>query len=286
MRRLVLVLSDTHAGHRFGLMNPAVELPEEDHEGKVVWYTPRPSEYQEFLWEVYTDGIRFLQELAHGDEIVVVHNGDATQGMRFPQHWVSSRLADQVIIAVANLDVLAGLPEVRIVRLTKGTGSHVFEEGSSEILIAQQLQERHPERDVECVYHGLLDVDGVTIDYAHHGPSPGLREWTRGNVARHYLRSEMYSQMLHGERPARVVMRSHMHTYTRETLQELSGDRVYTSDLIITPAFCGLGDHGHRATRSAYEIRHGFVVLEIVDGQLVEIHPLLTRVDLRTKERV
>jgi hypothetical protein len=286
MRRLVAVLSDTHGGHTLGLLNPETVLPEEDENGDVRWVSPRLSLYQEFLWTTYTANLQALVELARGDEVVAVHNGDLTQGQKYPQHWVSTRMADQILIAIANMQPLVSLSLVKTVRFAKGTGSHVFDEGSSTILVAMQLQNQFQEKDIEAVYHGLIDVDGVTFDYAHHGPSGGIREWTKGNQVRYYLRSQMMGEMMDGRRPPRVYLRSHYHTFVQETVrEEFCGDPV-VSDLVVTPSYCGLGDHGIRATRSIYRVKHGMVVFEIIDGRLVQTHPLIATLDLRTKERL
>jgi hypothetical protein len=256
MRRLVAVLSDTHGGHTLGLLNPETVLPEEDENGDVRWVSPRLSLYQEFLWTTYTANLQALVELARGDEVVAVHNGDLTQGQKYPQHWVSTRMADQILIAIANMQPLVSLSLVKTVRFAKGTGSHVFDEGSSTILVAMQLQNQFQEKDIEAVYHGLIDVDGVTFDYAHHGPSGGIREWTKGNQVRYYLRSQMMGEMMDGRRPPRVYLRSHYHTFVQETVcEEFCGDPV-VSDLVVTPSYCGLGDHGIRATRSIYRVKH------------------------------
>ena len=218
------------------------------------------------------------------DRIVL---GDATQGLRYIDHLVSTRLADQIEIGVMNLRPWFEHAGVTVARMTKGTGSHVLGEGSSEILIGQQLAALYPDVDVQVVYHGLLDVDGVELDYAHHGPYPGSRAWLKGNVARYDLRSLMLNELSAGKVPARVMLRSHYHEWIPpETLgMEFLGE-TYWSTLVLTPSYCGLGAHGHQATRSTARQTHGMVAIEVLDGRLGEIRPFKRTLDLRTKERL
>lgn len=175
LRTVVAVVSDTHGGHKLGLLNPETVLYEENESGDLVPYTPELTATQEYLWKAYLDDMAEVWSWANGDRLVLIHNGDATQGLRYVDHLVSTRLADQIEIGVMNLRPWFEHAGVTVVRMTKGTGSHVLGEGSSEILIGQQLAALYPDVDVQVVYHGLLDVDGVELDYAHHGPFPGSR---------------------------------------------------------------------------------------------------------------
>ena len=285
MRTVVGILSDTHGGHKLGLLNPETVLYEESETGELVPYTPKLTAMQEYLWGLYKQHIEEVRAWAGFDQLVLIHNGDITQGNKYPEHLVSTRLADQISIGVANLRPWFDGAGVRWARLAKGTGSHVLGEGSSEILIAQQLAALFAGANVQALYHGLLDVQGVQLDYAHHGPYPGSRAWLMGNVARYDLRSYMLNELSAGRTPARVVLRAHYHTWIcPEVLSlEFMGD-VYTSTLILTPSYCGLGAHGHQATRSAPSQTHGMIALEVTDGNLGEIRVFKKTLDLRTRE--
>ncbi|NLH79041.1 MAG: hypothetical protein GX465_18635 [Acidobacteria bacterium] len=287
MRKVIAVVSDTHGGHRLGLLNPETVLYEEDAEGNLTPYTPKLTATQTYLWDLYLDTIAEVRDYAGDDMLILIHNGDITQGVRYPEHLVSTRLADQITIGTQNLRPWFLLADVRWARLSKGTGSHVLGEGSSEIMIAEQLSALFPDADIQAVYHGLLDVDGVEVDYAHHGPYPGSRAWLRGNVARYDLRSMMLDVLSSGKTPPRVVLRAHYHQWIPpETLGlEFMGE-MFWSTLALTPSFCGMGSHGHQATRSTAQQTHGMITLEIVDGRLGEIRAFKRSMDLRTKEQI
>lgn len=285
-RRWIVALADTHAGHKLGLLNPDTVLYEEDEQGDLVPWTPKLTAFQEYLWPLYQKAIGWVCELTGDDEVIVLHNGDATQGDRYAQHLVSTRMADQIIIGTNNLKLWLDLPNVSKFRIVKGTGSHVFDEGSSEILIAEQLKAAYPERDIACLYHGLLNVDGFEVDYAHHGPGAGVRDWTNGNMVRYYLKDLIAREWKAGRYPPSLTLRAHYHTWVWETVREILRERECRFDAVVLPSWCGLGEHGAKATKSQPRIVNGLAVFEIVDGRLKDVHPYLKWLDIRTREKV
>jgi hypothetical protein len=282
-RTIVVWISDTHGGHRLALMRPGVVLFQEDERGNQVPYQPQPTAVQRYLWACYEEDRRRVAELARGDRIIVVHNGDLTQGLKYANELVSTREADQYLIAVDNLRPWFALPNLAALRLCHGTGSHGFLEGSADVLVGEHLRALYPGRDVAGLRHGLLSVDGVTFDYAHHGPVPGGRHWLTGNVLRYYVRSLMLDEITRGREPPRVVVRSHYHSYVRETVR-VPGEPERVTDGVITPAYAHLSEHAAQVTRSAYLITCGLVACEVTDGRLVDVHPFTRTVDLRREE--
>lgn len=284
MRSIVVWFSDTHGGNQYALMDPEVVLYREDHEGNPDPWTPTPTKIQEYLWACYQKDIADVRALADGDRMIIVHNGDLTQGRKYPSELVSTREADQQLIAVANLRPWLEIPNVEAIRLTHGTGSHGFGESSMDYLVAEHLKLLAPDKNIGSVRHGLLKVDGVRFDYAHHGPTPGIRQWTMGNQLRHYTRSLMNDEILRGRTPPRVVVRSHYHAYVRETVRVPMKDGEAVTDAFVTPSYCHLTEYATQATRSAYLIGCGLVACEVVDGKLREIYPFTRCTDLRREE--
>lgn len=282
-RILLPVLSDTHGGHKLGLMNPDVTLFQEAENGQLVPYQPEPTASQKYLWCLYKNHLDRVRDLAGEDPIVFIHNGDICQGNKHPTELVSTRMADQILIALANLSVLFE-GRVSALRLSIGTEAHVFGEGSAEILVADALQSRFPEHNIQVCHHGLPTVGGVTIDYAHHGPFTGSRSWLQGNVARYYLQSMMMEEIMAGNTPPRLYLRAHFHNWCCETVTLWIGEKEYTSTILVTPAYCMLGEHGIKATRSRSSITNGMAVVEIVNGDILKIHRLASTIDIRSKE--
>lgn len=279
-RTIVPVFGDLHGGHKLALMSPTVTLYDETPKGEAVPYTPNLTASQRYLWELWTKDILLIRELAAGDEILPILNGEPCWGDKHPAGLVSTRKADQTEIAVANLSVWLDLPEVKHFRIATGTEAHNFGEGSAEFEIAKRLQAEYKDKDVKALNHGLLTINGVTIDYAHHGPTSGSRMWLRGNEARYYLRDIMLREITRRNEPPRVVCRAHFHDPVHETLR-VAG---HTSDLMITPSFLMLTDFARKVVKSPSYLTNGIAALEIVDGKLIEIHEFYETVDLRTEE--
>jgi hypothetical protein len=277
----LVIESDTHAGHRLGLMNPSVTLYDEDPiTGEPVPYTPASTAAQSYLWRLRTKALETVDRLTDAaGEWVYLHNGDETQGNKYKDELITSRQSDQGMIAASNMQpVYSRNPSSA--RFSAGTGAHDFGEGSSTQTLCKLLQAEYPNVSTKSVNHGLMTVGGMAVDYAHHGPPPGARSWLRGNVARFYLRDLMLGEIVAGRTPPRLVVRSHYH----ETVIEDVRVGKYLSTIVITPSMCLLGNHGRQATRSTPRVINGILAVEIVDGDIAKLHELTNVVDIRIKE--
>lgn len=277
-RKIIAYISDSHAGHMHGLVNPATTLIGMRQDGDLYEYKPTLNEIQKYLWGIYTDGIVSTASLADGDEIILIHGGDPTHGIKYTDAVSEPTIENQLAIAVANLEpwLQVGVKRMRIVA---GTGSHEYNDGSATGLIRRMFKE-HSDVDIKALYHGLLDVDGFTVDYAHHGPGPGIRMWTKGNVARYYLISLMTAEIVDGSRPPDLVLRGHYHEYTDERVR--LGEHV--SWIVIAPSMCMPDSYTRQVTKSVYRVRNGVTAFELVDGKLADIHCYHKTVDIRTRE--
>jgi hypothetical protein len=284
-RSILVVLSDPHGGHRHGLLNPDTILEEEDEEGTTIKdYHPQVTRIQEYLWEQYTKWIAEVKAIAGTDPLYIIVNGDITCGDKYHQLLVSSRMADQFVIAEANFWPLYDL-KPRAVILIKGTGAHVFNEGTSEIVVSAMLKNKYPDISTSVKDHGLFNIGGMDVDISHHGPPPGSRKWLEGNEARYYLRSAMLDEMTAGKTPPRIYYRAHYHQEVEETLIIKGNGNRYKSTLIITPSLAFIDNHARQTVRSPSRITHGMSVAEIVDGELLRNIPLSRTIDIRSKER-
>ena len=288
IRNILVAMADSHGGNNQGLLNPETVLERDDESGQQHKYNPQLTPFQELVFDSYLGHIEKVKQLAGRDKIVFMHVGDLTQGNRYEENWVSSRLSDQILIAYYNLTPWMELKNIELIRLAKGTGVHVFKEGSSEIIVAKLLQNEFPDKNISCVYHGLLTLNNFTIDYAHHGPFPGSRDWLKGNVATYYLRDIMKHDLKANKRPPDLVLRAHFHEYIRCQNIEWWGENndEYISTLVTLPSYCGGGDNGIRASRSRDTLQIGLCAFEIVDGKLLDVHRFFETYDIRTKETI
>lgn len=284
-RHIIVILSDIHSGHKLGLANPKTKL-ESIENGKVREFYPELSETQKLMWEVYEWGHQETIKLAGKDDIILIHDGDPTHGKASFLETMTTRLSDQILIALANFDVWMKHKNVKIVRFASGTGIHELGEGSSSIIITNTMRSKYPEKDIGVVYHGILSIDNFTIDYAHHGPSMGSRKWLEGNELRLYLRSIMMGEIMSGHNPPDLIIRGHYHTYRREFLEIGVNGKFLESWAMLLPGFTFKDDYTRRATKSEFKQTIGMIALEIVDGRLIKTIPLIKTFDIRTKEIV
>jgi hypothetical protein len=282
-RQLLVTLADLHAGHRLGLLNPDTTLPSDDERGHPEPWVPELTATQRWLWECYTEDLGLVRQLADGDPVIVVVVGDLTWGNRYPEQTVSDNVADQALMAARCLEPWVTWPNLAHLRLIHGTQSHEFGRGAMPELVARLLGAGGA-LDVRAVRHSLLAVDRVEFDLAHHGTSPGIREWTRGNVLEYYTRSVMMGALMANENPPAGLVRGHYHDYVRRTVRMIAGNREAVTEAIVLPGYCGLTHYAVQATRSAYTLACGLVAWEIIDGALAGVHPFWRRVDVRTRE--
>jgi hypothetical protein len=285
-RSILAVFSDPQCGHRLGLMNPDTMLYRETEDGEVVEYQPDMTESQNYLWLLYTGYIDKIKQIANGDEIVLWCNGDITQGKRFMEQLVSTSMADQILIATDIFDPWIEIDNLKTVRLSIGTGVHVFGEGSSTMLVSRYLLGKRGDLNVKPLYHGYADIDGLRVDVAHHGPNQSSRKWLEGNLARYYTRDLVMRHIMGGENPPDLVLRAHYHQWMNEVVTVVGGETEYTTRFVMTPSFCMMGDHARQATRSAYKIDNGLAAFEIIDGKIVQVHRMVKTIDIRTKEKL
>lgn len=281
MRKVKVTFNDLHSGHRLGLLNPATVLYQENEKGDMVPFSPALTASQEYLWSLYEEHIREAVRFSDGCDMLITVNGDVTQGNKHPGHWVSTRIADQITIAMYNLDPWFAYGGLKQVRLAVGTAAHNFGEGSAEMLLGQILADRYKHVDVRVMTHGFLTYSGVTFDDAHHGPGKGIRNWLYGNVARFYLRDLMQREILAGRRPPDVVERAHAHVKVHEVLE--TGD--FYSEIFVVPPYCMMDDYAIQVTKSIEGLQNGLLMHECDNGK--HRHEWLVRtLDTRMREEI
>lgn len=277
-RRVVVALSDLHCGLRLALLNPATVLLDANGDE----WTPSLTATQRYLWDVYQGHVRDVADLANGDPVILLLHGDMTQGLI---HWSGvwgTRLYDHIVGAVACLDPWVEVCNVQAVRLALGTEAHTHE-GTSEYLIARELSATQPKCNIGISQHYRLTVGQAVLDIAHHGPGAGIRQWTTGNVARHYLKSLMLEEIVNQNAPPDVVIRGHVHQWVRETVYLETRAGTVTGEIVVTPGYCGINPFARKITRSSLTQTHGLAAIE-VDGDRVQVHKLTRMLDVRKAE--
>jgi len=282
-RRVFAWISDTHAGKKTGLLNPATVLLRARDDGSEEEWKPELSTTQRWLWPVFMEAIGELAEYAKGDEIVVAHAGDITQGDRFDTLIKDTTIADQRTIAVDNMVPLLSLPNVTKVRFLTGTEVHVPD--TAEIRIAQKLKSK-TDIDIQCCHHTRFNMGHDWVDGAHHGAYPGSRDWLKGNVALYYLKDRVYLDRRNGKEPAIAYIRGHYHQCVISPVYDDWDGDARMRYVIIVPSFCGLDGFVRKVGKSPPIIEAGIVALEFIDGRLTDVVAFTDKQDMRTEEQL
>lgn len=241
----VVVLSDLHAGHEFGLCPPRNQRSIDMKAGR----------FQRELWQFYTKAIDALRPID-----VVLVNGDAIEGkgessggveLVTPDRHEQARMAAECIAYI-------GAP---VVRLMFGTKRHTGKEEDFEVSIVDNLKGV----DAKIQGHGFLKVNGWCIDIKHkvasstipHGRLTGLAKARMWNVNWHAE---------HERQPkADILIRSHVHYYGYAGGPDWLG--------ITTPA---LTYHSHFGVRECEGVVHvGFLVFDFNEDGGYTWRPIL-----------
>lgn len=280
---------DTQSGHSMGIVNPETVIPEIDlnPEGKrvVVGYRhPDMRPIQKRLWAWSEEDRQNISKLAGKDEIAFLEMGDLTQGNRFTDDLAETALAPQVIMSDWLMRPWLEMKSVKQAYVVKGTGVHVWGEGSTETILTQLLKNRYPKKSIKIASHYLLSIDGFLMDVAHHGASAGTRNWTRGNMLRLYSESILRDCLDLRQPVPHALLRAHYHEFTYARAIHQTGGSVWEFPAWITFPYCFIGSHGEKAVKSPNSMGVGTLAFEIINGKLYDWHKFGHWVDLRARE--
>jgi hypothetical protein len=283
LRRCVLQISDMHSGGDLGLLNPACVLIRANDDGSVEEWTPELTPTQRYLLALLDEKLGEVADWAGDDEIILLHTGDATQGDRFEEAVIAGvTKGDQRKIAASNIVYICRrLPNIKKVRLITGTLVHVPD--GAEARIAADLRQTTG-LDVQSAHHERINISSAVLEVAHHGPHPGTRDWTRGNVALYHLRSRIYEDRRQGVRPADAYIYGHFHQFVSVPHEDEWLNERRLLRLVVAPSMVGLGHFARKVTKSPPFITHGLVGYEITNGGISQVAAFTRTLDLRKEE--
>lgn len=288
-RKIVIARGDTQSGHAGGLLNPETIIPtvDIDKQGRKVvsgYEEVRLNPVQKRMWQWTQADLKEVKKLAGKDEMVFIEMGDMTQGNVFKDDLAETSMSKQVWISFYNSKPWLDIPNVRRMRAVKGTGVHVWGEGSTESLLTFMLQKEYPKKNIQISDHYLLNVNGCVLDISHHGPGAGMRNWTRGNAFELYVKSILLDDLNAPRTPPNVILRAHKHEFTyAHAIHQVNG-QVWQLPGFIVPPQCFIGSHAQKVMNSPSTMGVGTLALELINGKLYQWHALTHYVDLRTEE--
>ena len=263
---IIAVTSDQHCGGTTALCPPQVSLDDGGH------YTA--SKAQRWLWQgwhTYWDRVEALRD-QHKAKLVAVFNGDMTDG---DHHGTTQILSGNPTAQAAVVNEVMSVPYALApdhFLFIRGTEAHVGKSAAFEERIALGLKKdgRPVIMDTETGtarhWHKAIDIDGVTIDFTHHGRM-GQRPWTRGNTVNLTAFQIWTEHHLAGRTPPHLAVRSHMHQYW-DTANAYPTRVIQTASWQLATAFV------HKVVAESSLADVGGLILMVRDGVL-SVEPVL-----------
>lgn len=262
MDTLIAGLSDLHSGSSVAL------FPDRFMQFKHGNHTP--TQAQREMYDHFLACADYAGKQRKGKRLVVVHNGDAIEGVHHSTRQVVTYVKDeQAEIHSELMDTFLG--RVKFSRkagdklfYVSGTEAHV---NDKEDQIAKDLP-TEPNPEGGWVFDHLeLRVNGRVIWFVHHGPRRGNGP-NEGNALRNWLRDLYWDCEKVGHTPPDLVLSGHTHTPAYNTYTVSRGDGYHTVHGVICPSW-------QRKTRFAYRVAPvernevGAVFVEVrADGEI------------------
>lgn len=216
---LTVIVGDTHIGG-----TTALALPEfTTDEGQTV----KASDAQKWIYEKWLDFWQAVRERAgirgktRKHRLVVVHMGDAVDGLHHATVQALPNLEDQENMACELLRPLAAMADGGYYQI-RGTEAHAGQAAQSEVRIARELGAK------ACEWELDLEIDGVLMNFTHHGRA-GRQDWT--SSAANQAAGLCLARAGDAQPIPRLAFRAHAHTL------DDSGEKLEYTRLIVCPAW-------------------------------------------------
>lgn len=229
--RLVVVLSDLHAGSTKGLLPPDFVTLEAQEVGQ--------NPIQQWLWDCWRRANDFIDATVGRDPWALVLNGDLIEGIHHgTKEIISPEVADH---RRAGMEILRPLAKrAAKVFVVRGTECHV---NNHEVGMAEELHGvKNPETGLHAFDRLTLDVCGVRCVFRHHIPA-SLRRNLAGTQLSVQLAEEQLEAANNGEPIPRVVGCAHRHK--PDSYQNDNGL------CFVSPPWQALTRHGHKVVSPA-----------------------------------
>lgn len=265
MRQILAVVSDLHQGSSVAVSPQRVEKLDGGYH--------QASELQLAMLEYYQKAWADIFNIAGGDEVIVVANGDMVDGDHHDTYELWSHLVnDQVTAALYLLTPIFNRASRGFVM--QGTSSHVIDGATAEDWIASELG-AHKKRSLPKLE---LTIQGQRFFFAHHGPSPGNTEHTLGDPIRRELKKQFFRALRYDKRPAHWYIWSHWHRCWHETVTMEYKNEPYRMHGIVTPAWQLHTKYVNRIEKGRSIADIGLIFFVIENGY-VELFRILDRRD-------
>jgi hypothetical protein len=191
----IVIISDSHAGHRSGLTPPGSFRYSEDDENPVL---RKFAEVQRIMWDWYAGKLHELQPID-----TLVHNSECIDGKAFRQGGTELLTSDRHAQCDMAAQVIREAKAKRIY-ITRGTRYHSGNDEDWDEIVAEKVNAK------EVGAHIWLESEGTILDIRHKVPGSVIPHGRFTGLARQKLWNYLWN--LRGMQPdARIVIRSHVH---------------------------------------------------------------------------
>lgn len=200
----IILVADTHIGHRVGLAPPSVTVGD--------GWQAKPPMYSRKVWKYFVECCGEAKEFTKGTKRLLFLVGDTIDCdiKRRSNQYITNSKSEVLEVAV---DALAPLYEwVDNVIVLRGTDAHTGKDGELEEMFAADLDHAIPDKitgNASWQYFAM-SVDGYRLDAAHH-TTMGGRAWTFANAANFLAADTMMEYTLRSDKPPQMVVRAHVH---------------------------------------------------------------------------
>lgn len=233
----VLILSDFHCGHKYGLAHASQCVNKE----------------QRKAWDFFYKGIQL-----YGPYDQVLCNGDLIDGNSKKNGGVELITTNRFEQSEMAIKILKSIPITRNASFmfTYGTPYHTGDAEDFELVIAEKFKGGN-EKNIDDAL--LIQIEGVTFDLKHKIASSSLPHNRSSSPARDILLS-MLKEVKEGRPTVNIFIRSHVHYYSFfESMGRIA---------ITTPALQVNSSYGQRQCSSLIDF--GFLVCTIHQGNVLQ----------------
>lgn len=229
---ITAIIGDTQGGSTTAVAPPRFKI----HTGiKDETQVTEANALQRWLYEDWIDFWDYVRTLTgirgkhRKNRLIIVHLGEFLDGIHHRTTQVVNEIADQKDIAMALHRPIAEMADAIYVVI--GTEAHTGPGGRYDTEIAKELGA------AEVDYELSLDIDGVLMDFAHHGRA-GQRDWTSAAAG---MATEILVDCALTNSPVpRYAFRAHNH------IMDDSGSKFDKIRVVCTPSWQLRTMYGHR----------------------------------------
>jgi hypothetical protein len=225
--KYAVYISDTHAGCGLALCPERVQL---DDGGEY-----RRSKLQAAIGEMWDEFWgEWIPEVTKGEPFIVVHNGDAIDGVHHDSvTQISHNLSVQADIAHEILKHVVSLSEGRYYHI-RGTEAHVGKSAQEEERLAKRLGAIPNQEGQYARYDLWLRLGDSLIHSLHHVGTTGSQAYeataVHKELTEHFIEAARW-----GERPPDLIVRSHRHRCIKITIPTART----MAQAVVTPCWQG-----------------------------------------------